>query len=856
MLTDSALAPEIQHRESQFFRRRPLFWLTLAFAFGIAFDHQVMPGLPVAGAALIAAVLFCVAVLLFARPEVRTAADEASRPPTWWSLWIPHLPIFAAVILAISSGVLMHALRVRIAPASDVSRRTPALPSFCWLRGTILSASQPTKRCAWVLDIETLGPDRTLQSSACGRVALQGTPAELATLSSFKEGDRVELLARIEAPPDVSLPESFDYKRWLLQQGIRRSGTIFPGSVTHFAAPSWLRPDLQLRALSSVFAARAAALMQTVSSDPGHAALLNSLLFGRREHTDAADRESFAVSGAAHLLAVSGLQVQFLAMLIWAAVARAGISRRRSAWLVLVLAWIYCALAGSDAPIVRAAVMISAYLGGIIFWRQSDPLNELAASALVILIAAPAELFGAGFQLSYLAVLALVTLCPAFESAWKAWRESQSNMPLNLSPTIKQDDWITKYVRTAAFVSIAAWLGTAPAVAWHMGRFSTLSLIVNLVAVPLSTFCMVAGLLMLVASMFSTPLATMLATLTLGLLIMLQQFVGLIAAVPFASLELPAPTVLSVLIYGALLMWIWLARGQGAQVRRLVFVLPSCVLVLCAGAFLREPVESPSVTVLDLRSGRAALVQAPGGGAALIDCGGLGEGPRIAESLRRQGIQRLSLLVITADDSDAIGGAAELLNRLPCSNVLLPRDSSPSQTRRDLERFLTQRGIAYSSPEQGSALIGPGEVRWTFDDDGPPQEKPAGLDTALCVRVALPGTSILFVPARSGAALKRLLASSKNMEAQIVRVTPGTGGRWPSELTQLLRSSNCHTIIAGESRDPEESAGLDLNSLAQAMNIRLLSPHRDGSLRLQADVGTTPTRTLQRYREGQWRPLD
>ena len=74
----------------------------------------------------------------------------------------------------------------------------------------------------------------------------------------------------------------------------------------------------------------------------------------------------------------------------------------------------YCVLTGSSPPAVRATVMFGTYVAASIFQREADPLSALAAAALIILSYAPHDLFSVGFQLSFLAVLSLHTLFPAF----------------------------------------------------------------------------------------------------------------------------------------------------------------------------------------------------------------------------------------------------------------------------------------------------------------------------------------------------------------------------------------------------------------------------------------------------------
>jgi competence protein ComEC len=846
---------------SLFGRRRPLFWLALSYCAGIVIDAFAAPGLRTLGGLAVSVFLASAAMLFVKRGSLRG----------WRGL------AFGA-LASLCVGMLMHALQSRIPPASDISRRTPAMPSFTYLRGTIVEStySAQHKRTSWTLSVDAIGADAGSLTPATGKIQLrvrsaakvddddapQDAQAEKAIHEQYGEGDRVELRARIEAPPEVTLPNAFDHAAYLHGQGIRRVGIVAEQHVTRVSSVAWWRPDLLLRRGSSALSARVTTLLGD-GEYASQSALLNALLFGRREDLDSSDREAFAVSGTAHLLAISGLQIQFLALLLWAMAGWLGISRRPAAWAVLIFSCSYCALAGADAPIMRATVMIVFYLAAVAFSREADPLNVLAASAVVILLVAPAQLFNAGFQLSYLAVLSLVTIYPALEECWRAWKESRQPVMLAMEPEPARGvlakfyraahRWWTEALPTALFVSLASWVATAPAVVWHMGRFSTLSLLINLVAVPLSSLCMILGLAMLAVSAASTLLAGILAACVIFALLILQKLAAGFAALPLASIELPPPVLPLLAVYAAVLVWIWIERRRALSFSRFAMLLPLCFGALLAGGLFSESPAAPSITVLDLNYGRSALVETPSGGAALIDAGGLGQGPRIAEVLRRRGIARLEMLVISADDPEAIDGALDLVKRVPAARVILPRASSASRSRRDLEQYLTTRDIPYGAPKDTEQLHGPGEVRWQFVADSGTEGKPSATESVLNLRVSLAGTRVLFVNARSSSAMQRLLARGGDdfFQADVLRLT-SSGGRWPNEVSQLMRQSGCRTIIAGSGADPRETPGADIFALAAALNLRLLSTHDSGSIKVQADVGRGGS-TLQSFRNGVWK---
>ena len=877
------------HSASLFRRRRPLFWLALLFCAGIACDAWLAPPLaPVRGIALTVALVLAVLLLWRRRmPAVGT-----------------HTVLFVALVAAFAAGALTHALRARIPASDDISRLTPPHAPSVLLRGTVVeTVAAPTQggrapRDTWTIAVEALGTDDApLQSaSGCVRVrAARDTAAGADGVADIGEGDVLELRAELHSLPELTLPGGFDYGAYLRRQGITRVGVVLPGGVQRLSGPRWYRVDLRLRRASVALSQRAEELLPKAvlpgRAEGSQAALLNALLFGRRERMDASDREAFTLSGTAHLLAISGLQIHFLAVMLWWLCSALGLSRRKAAWLVGLSACGYCALGGADAPIMRATVMVVLYLAAVVCWREPDSQSVLGGAALAILVVSPAELFNAGFQLSFLAVLALLTIYPALEEAWQAWRLRAAGIaPVEAAPL---GPWLlplgqparfrlSHFTRQALFVSLAAWVGTAPVVAWHMGRFATFSLLINLIAVPLSNFCMVCGLVMLAVGAVSATLAAAAGWVAWLSLATLQWLNGACAMVPAASLDVPPPAIVVLAAYGAAWGWVWwVRRSSGAALWRVAAVLASCLLLLPAGLLHALKPQETGVTVLDLSAGRAALVEAPGC-TVLIDAGAPWQGAALAEVLRRRGTSRLELLVLTADNHDAIGGAVEVLKRVPAARVVLPRACLASPARRELESLLRERGTPYGTPRElfgasGGAFEAAdiGVVRLSFCDDGPPHERPAAPKSDVCVRVALPGVSVLFANAASGAALDRLLSKAAPrggataddgafLRADVLRLSAGAAGLWPLQTRELVRRSGCGVAIAGGAGGPEDALALGLAGLPEARGVLVLSPRREGTLRVVCggNGGHNPGGlwhsagyAVHAFRGGTWREL-
>jgi competence protein ComEC len=234
-------------------------------------------------------------------------------------------------------------------------------------------------------------------------------------------------------------------------------------------------------------------------------------------------KDTYAVTGASHILALSGLHLGIIYTLLSLL-----LSHRRwqvvSQVVIIVCIWLYVFLVGMSASVVRSAVMVTVYALLSLGHRDKLSVNTLAFAAIVMLLFNPLSLFDVGFQLSFMAVLAILLFYPLFENLW--------SQPFLL------DHRVFRWLWTMLAVSCAAQIGVAPLIAYYFGRFSCYFLLANLVVVP-------AAALILYLSL-SVLLIPSLAYLLIYIVDTLNQLLVSIAALPGASIEGLHPTLLQV----------------------------------------------------------------------------------------------------------------------------------------------------------------------------------------------------------------------------------------------------------------------------------------------------------------------
>jgi competence protein ComEC len=183
-------------------------------------------------------------------------------------------------------------------------------------------------------------------------------------------------------------------------------------------------------------------------------------------------RDVYAVSGASHVLALSGLHLGIIYMLLSLLIV--GRRLRYVILPVVVLAiWAFVLLTGLPVSVVRAAVMISLYALLSLIHRGHFSLNALSLAALLILTVSPDSLWDVGFQLSFAAMVAILTVQPLLARP--------------VSETYLFDRPVLRWLWGIVTVSVAAQIGTAPLIAYYFGRLPLYFLLTNLLVIPAAT---------------------------------------------------------------------------------------------------------------------------------------------------------------------------------------------------------------------------------------------------------------------------------------------------------------------------------------------------------------------------------
>jgi competence protein ComEC len=275
-------------------------------------------------------------------------------------------------------------------------------------------------------------------------------------------------------PNEIPSPENpldFNYKAYLEQQGIYHRLYVpeqdwilldeYHGNVLF----TWAQ---QIQAFYMVY-------FRTHFSSEVFA-FISGLALGNADYIVEETVKDFRKTGTTHILSVSGLHVGIMYLAITFLLGRIPFKKWKIGYIVPIICitslWFYAFLTGLEPSVMRSALMFSAMAWSIYILRPTSVYNIVCASALLILILNPLEIFNLGFQLSYLAVLGILVFQPKIAALFRFKYK------------------VFKWTWELMAVSMAAQLTTLPIILYYFHQFPIYFVLSNLLIVPLSSFCL------------------------------------------------------------------------------------------------------------------------------------------------------------------------------------------------------------------------------------------------------------------------------------------------------------------------------------------------------------------------------
>ena len=381
---------------------------------------------------------------------------------------------------------------------------------------------------------------------------------------------------------------------------------------------------------------------------PREAGMLKSMLLGERSDLDTDLNELLRDAGISHILTISGMHVSFLAIMVLKLLEFARVDKTPRVVATLAFLLFYCLLVGAPVSAVRATIMASVVLCGMLFKREPDVFVSLALSALAILIFNPLALWTASFQMSFIATMGLAVSTRSFEAI------------LTLPKTIKG----------IVVPSVASAFATFPLAALYFHRVPLIGVVVNILIAPFIALLVGVGFLAGVIGLFSVPVARFVGVVPTYIIRAYELISRAAIHYPFAVIRTGAPSVgFMAMYYAALAAFVYFADNTKNFRRRALLGATALILVVYVtfGVVVR-PFEIVFLdtgvrTAIFLHSDKNILIY--GGYEWEID--GV-----VARYASIRGIERVETIFMTRFAEETVAGVLNFADIVEVHNIYLP----------------------------------------------------------------------------------------------------------------------------------------------------------------------------------------
>ena len=850
---------------------------------------------------------------------------RAWRPPTWWiaatlafviaGLWFLRRRPWMAKGLSLGAWFLVGALMVQVRRPEASDPRMAALSDGHEVAITAHVVREGYERAAGArsmrrtIDIETetiesgresyairagvrltiyehVEPTENMESRAPspGMNSLEATSGTGgAPVAPLTYGTRLRVRAKLHPPRNYRNPGAFDYEGYLRDQGIAGLGSAravdvvtLPGFEGHGSERWRTRIHASIvRKIHELWPAQQAALM-------------DAMVMGEDAFLEGGTRTEFQRSGTYHILVVSGMNLSILAFVVFWTLRQFHVDPALASVVTVMVSFAYAFVTGVGAPVWRAALMLTIYLGARFLYRERNMLNALGAAALGVLIFDPHALFGASFQLTFLSVLTIAAIgVPVLERTTLPYSRGlrllrSTSYDLHVVPRVAQFRLDLRMIagRLArfmggrlglgipgslaritlagcelVFISALMQAGLALPMAFYFHRATTMGMPANLLVVPLTELLMPAAVAAVGLGYISSAVARPAVWVSSVALDLITGAVHWLGGARLADLRVATPpeTVIFVALATLALAMLSVWRSRAVVLATLAALAATAAWVALAPPQPRLRQGILEVTSIDVGQGDSILLVTPQGRMILVDAGGMplwmhstfDVGEQVVSSyLWSRGIERLDAVVITHPHADHLGGMPSVIANFHPRELWLSTDVPKGELAPILDQA-KRAGMSITVRREGEEfdyggahfhVLAPGR------DEDTGAQRPN--DDSLAFTVTLEGTSALLEGDAERPEERRIV--EQHPEAALLKVAHhGSASATSAELLATVRPR--YAVISSGVRNVYGHPRREVLERLQGAGVKTYRTDMTGAVSFYLDgKSVTPEAALSR----------
>ena len=679
----------------------------------------------------------------------------------------------------------------------------------------------------------------------CGGKVLYSTYAN----PILKYGDVIQGKGLFQSPPSFG---DFDYRSYLAGEGINSTTQQLDYRIIEFGsgspAAAWIF-DLRKQLADSL----ASALPEPQSS------LCQGIVLGIRNNISPDLKNDLSVTGSAHLLAISGLNLTIIAgLLLSLGLLTFGRRYYIYAWLTLSIIWFYSLLTGLQAPVIRSAIMASVFLLAEILGRQKRAFPALIFSAAIMTGFSPYVLGNISFQLSFLAMVGLIFITPFIKKL---------GTRAVCAAAGEEGFWskLLSIVMDSFSVSMGAVMVVWPIIAWHFQIISFVGPLTTFLISPVLTPIIIFGSLTAFAGLLSAVIAQIIGYVTWLFLSYMIVLAWAFAVLPLAYIRTSTFNSFIIWPYYALLLLLingktvfskiekhrlkealahskdWSVSSGEMIGRKAKWIMTPLLIIafLTSLAAVTMPERDIKVSFLNVGEGESILIQTEGQN-ILIDGGPSSQAVELElGKLLPFWERKIDLVILTHPHLDHLTGLLEVLKRYQVKKVLASPVPSDLPSYQEWLQLINSRNIEYKTAQSGQQIIlsngaildilnPPGNV---MADAAPDPDQ-----NAIVARLSCGIHSILFTSDIGSETETRLLRERLVKDSDVLEI--GHHGSNNSTSTMFLNSIDPYiaVISAGADNQFGHPAKATLERITESGINSIYRTDLNGTITLQIDM--------------------
>jgi competence protein ComEC len=586
-------------------------------------------------------------------------------------------------------------------------------------------------------------------------------------------GRKVMVSGTLNIPKGSTNPSGFSYRTYLSHNGI--SATLFVRGYNIRLSDEnngnlLVKLGLYLRSR----------IVYVINESLPHqqAGLLNGMLIGYKQDLTEEVQDAFSDSGLSHIMAVSGSNVAFIVLPLVFLFGKLKVRQNYANVAIIATLILFTLITGFEPSVLRAVIMAATILIGQIIFRETEIFTSISFAALLLLLYNPGILFNIGFQLSFGATISLVLF-------YKFFKEKLSFK------------FLPAFIVDVLAATISAQIGVLPITVFYFNKISVVSLISNLLVVPVVEFITILGSLMAIFGQIHIVLSTIIGYVNNVLLSFVLLVTKLSASMPWAVKTVTTPSIILVICYyAAIIYFFWYKPNYKVKLNIKYFIL-TALLVLGTVVYGALTPKALEVIFLDVGQGDCAFVRTSKGKTILIDGGGYSSENANSTSVGENivlpflldyGVDELDLVIASHGHDDHIQGLKPILQELKVNSLVIP-DVTIDEGLESLSRIAEDEDIELQLCAGGDS-VKLDEITY-FDVLAPNkgayvEESPLN-NNSLVLKLHYKDVSILFTGDIEMDAEKMLISENADLKADVLKIAHhGSPGSTSKEFLQRV----------------------------------------------------------------------